>query len=136
MAENEHMHENGEVHQGEHHDQAAPVTPMTGDAKDVEENKMIAALGYVWVLALVPFLAKKDSKFAQFHAKQGMVLFIVEVISAIIGYIPIVGLIWIPFGLILGLVLLVFSIMGIINAYQGQMKELPVVGSLAKQLFK
>ena len=42
--------------------------PM-GDPKDVEENKLIAAVGYLGILFLIPLLAKKDSPFAQFHAK-------------------------------------------------------------------
>src|SRR3989339_630004 len=43
--------------------------------QDVEENKTVAALSYAWILCLVPLLGKRNSKFAQFHAKQGLVLF-------------------------------------------------------------
>ena len=57
--------------------------------KDVESNKVIAAVGYVWILCLVPLFLKRHSKFAQFHAKQGLVLFIVEVIGWLIFWIPI-----------------------------------------------
>lgn len=134
MAENEHMHADGQTHSGDHSQQ--PTAPVSGGNKDVEENKMIAALGYVWVLALVPFLAKKDSPFAQFHAKQGMVLFIGEVASAILYIVPVVNIFWFFIGWIVSLLFLVLSIIGIINAYNGQMKELPVIGGIAKQLFK
>jgi len=56
--------------------------------KDIEENKVAAALSYVWILCLVPLFLKKNSKFCQFHAKQGLLLFIVEVIGMVIFPIP------------------------------------------------
>lgn len=103
------------------------------DSKDVEENKGMAILSYLYILSLIPFFAKKDSPFVQFHAKQGVTLFIGSVIANVIWVIPILG--WF-LGAILGLVILVFVIMGIVNAAQGKTKELPVVGDLAKKLFK
>ena len=52
--------------------EAAPAP--SGSSKDVEENKAMAAIGYLGILFLIPLLANKDSPFAQYHAKQGMVL--------------------------------------------------------------
>lgn len=52
--------------------------------KDIEANKTLAALSYAWILCLVPLLGRRDSKFAQFHAKQGLVLFIIEIIAGLI----------------------------------------------------
>lgn len=100
-----------------------PVAPAP-DQKDIEENKGITVLSYIGILCLVPLLAKKDSKFAQYHAKQGLVLFIAEVCTTVITIIPYLG--WI-IGLanILWLILL---IMGIINVVNGQYKEIPLLG--------
>ncbi len=53
----------------------------TVDQKDVEENKIMAVIAYFGILCLIPLLAKKDSPYAQFHAKQGLVLFITGIIS-------------------------------------------------------
>lgn len=105
------------------------------DNKDVEENKLWAILAYLWILALIPYFGKKESKFAQFHGKQGMVLLILSVISwvlgVIFGFIPVLNILY---GLIImplfGLFLLVLSIIGIINAVKGEMKELPLTGKL------
>ena len=47
----------------------------SGSDPDVEANKTVAALSYISILFLVPLLGKRDSKFAQFHAKQGLILF-------------------------------------------------------------
>ena len=110
------------------------AAPSAGfDSKDVEENKGMAVLSYIGILVLIPLLAKKDSKFAQFHAKQGLVIFIGEVIISVIGVIPFIGwLIW----FVGWIFLVVISIMGIVNALKGQAKELPVVGGLSHKIMK
>jgi len=102
-------------------------------SKDVEENKAITFLSYLGILALVPLFAKKESKFAQFHAKQGLVLFIAWfVVAWISGFIPFLGWFLIaPAVSIFGIVLVV---MGLINVAKGEMKELPVIGELARKI--
>ncbi len=104
------------------------------DAKDIEDNKVMALLSYIGVLVLVPLLAKKDSKYAQFHAKQGLVLFLGEVINGILYLIPGVNFVWFFIGWIVSIFFIILSIMGIINAYQGHAKELPVIGGLAPKI--
>ncbi|MFA6272178.1 MAG: DUF4870 domain-containing protein [Patescibacteria group bacterium] len=97
------------------------------DSKDIEENKLIAALGYVWILCLIPLLMKKESKFAQFHGKQGLVLFIVEIVGWLVYWIPFVG--W-----LFAVLVLVMAIIGFVKALSGEYWELPIVGSFAKKL--
>ena len=103
--------------------QTSPVQPVPtpmGEDKDIKENKLWALLGYLGILCLIPLLGKKDSKFAQFHAKQGLILLIGEFF------------VWIPFvGWILGIIIFVLWIMGIMNVVNGKMKPLPIVGELA-----
>lgn len=93
---------------------------------DVKENKAVAILSYIGILCLVPLLAKKESKFAQFHAKQGLVLFVVEIIGMFL--VPLFGL-----GALINLVALIFSIIGIVNVAGGKMSKLPLVGDLAEK---
>ena len=78
-----------------------------------------------YIIFLIPLLAAKDSKFARFHTNQGLVLFIVGILSSVIALIPLIGWIIAPIGAILVSVL---AIIGIINALNGKAKELPVVG--------
>ena len=94
---------------------------------DIEENKAIAAIGYIWILCFVPLLLKRDSKFAQHHAKQGLILFIVEVILAFLFWIPFIG--W-----LLSLGTIILAIMGILQALQGNYWEMPLIGQFAKKL--
>ncbi len=104
----------------------------TTDLKDVEKNKTMAIVGYIFpILFFIPLLSdeSKNSPFAKFHANQQLVLLIISVVVFTIGgIIPIIG--WfliIPIGSIVGLVL---AIMGIINAVDGKMKKLPMIGSI------
>lgn len=94
-------------------------------AEDIEENKAMALLSYLGLLVLIPLLVKKDSPYTQFHAKQGLALLVAWVAIFIIGMIPILG--WIV-SLLGSILLLVLCIIGIINALNGQAKELPLIG--------
>ena len=101
----------------------------TTDQKDpdIEANKTIAALSYVWILCLVPLLGKRDSKFAQFHAKQGLVLFIIEIIAGLIFWFPL-------FGQLLMLAIAVVAVMGIIKALNGEWWEIPYIYEWSKKI--
>jgi uncharacterized membrane protein len=100
-------------------------------SKDIDENKLIAAIGYLGVLCLIPLLVKRDSAFCQFHGKQGLVLFLVWLVLSMINVLPILGqLIW-----VLGsIVLLVLVILGMVHALNGEEWEMPVLGRYAKQI--
>ncbi len=89
-----------------------------------QDHRVMAVLSYIWILSIVFLLVKKDSPFVQFHAKQGVIIFAA---SFIFGFIPIIG--W-----LLNIALLVLAIMGIVSAWQGTMKKLPLISSLAEQI--
>lgn len=115
---------------------------------DAEENKIMGVLAYLSWLVLIPIFAAPKSKFARFHANQGLVLAIVEIAYGIVQgiLVLILGAIfplryW-PYGrsgiytllvVILSLVWILFAvlaIMGIINAVNGEEKELPIIGKI------
>ena len=107
------------------------------DPKDVEANKVMAILAYLSWLVLIPIFAAKDSRFARFHANQGLSLAILEIAWWIVESIVSSILLSISWRLafvstILGLVNLLFvvlTIMGILNAANGKAKKLPIVGN-------
>jgi len=99
------------------------------DPKDVEENKVLASLSYISILFLIPLLVKRESKFCVEHAKQGLALFIVELVLSIIGYIPIIG--WIIFR-IGWIILFIVSLIAFIYALQGKFWKIPVVYEIAQ----
>ena len=99
-----------------------PEGKLKFDPKDVEENKAIACLSYLGILCLIPLLAKKDSKFAQANAKQGLVMLIAWILVAI----PFIGWLW-------GLLLLVVSIIALVNCLSGKYWKIPGANDLAQK---
>jgi len=104
-------------------------------SQDIEDNKAIAAIGYLSILCLIPLLMAKDSPFAQFHAKQGLVLFIAEVVvfflNGFLALIPFIG--WFAM-VVLNIALLLLALAGLIKAYNGEKWEMPILGAYAKKL--
>lgn len=99
-------------------------------ADDIKKNKEIAALSYIWILCLVPLLLKKNSAYAQFHAKQGLTILIAWVVILIIGIVPILGwIIWF-FGMI---AIVLVSIAGVIKTLNGEAWKIPFVYEWSKK---
>lgn len=101
-------------------------------------EKAFGVLAYLGWLVLVPILAGK-TEFSRFHANQGLVLAIAAtVVSIVVGIatgvlmvlVPILGIILGSLTGLIGLAELILMIMGIVNAAQGQMKPLPIIGGI------
>jgi len=99
--------------------------------KDIEENKVVAAIGYLGILCLIPLLLKPKSQFAKFHGKQGLVLVIGWVINFFIGLVPFIG--WF-LGLIGMIALVVLTILGILKALSGEYWEMPYLAEYAEKI--
>ena len=120
--------------------QTIPTPPEAApeyDPQDIEKNKVMAILAYFGILVLVPIFAAKDSKFAKFHANQGLLVCILGIIVGIVyrillkvattlTMISLVGFIGMALWIFVG----VLAIIGIVNAAKGQAKELPLIGKI------
>ena len=122
--------------------EAAPAAPAPAQADPgaqtnpnvtAQPDTLMCILSYFGILSLIPYLSKKDDDFIQFHAKQGLNIFIVEIIASFgIGLIKgITGL-----G-ILGLAstavsvfAIALDIMGIVAATKGERKVLPLMDKI------
>ncbi len=104
-------------------DQTNPNTQSapSGDKK----NTGMAVLAYI--VFFVPLLTKSaDDPFVKYHVKQGLVLFLFGLVGlAITRVLPYIGMVLEP---ILDLLIIIWMIMGIMNALNGQEKPLPVIG--------
>ena len=100
-------------------------------SQEVLEGKAYAILAYLWILCLVPLILKKDNKFALFHARQGLVLFIGELVMGLVGIIPVLGWLVAFFGTIL---FGVMSLVGIVQVLQGNFWKMPVAGEIAEKI--
>jgi uncharacterized membrane protein len=115
-----------------------PGAPQQADIRDAQDGRTMAILAYI--LFFIPLLtgAHKDSPFVHFHTNQGTVLFIVAaiygfvygILSVVLALLPVVG--W-ALILVLGIISVIFPILcivGIVNAVNGKMQPLPVIGGI------
>ena len=93
---------------------------------------LFGILSYLGPLVIVSLVVSKKDPFVKFHVKQGLVLFIIEVIVWILAAFLFWQL-WIVWRLI-NLATLILSIVGIVNVLQNKEHELPVVGGLSKSI--
>lgn len=104
------------------------------DPSDIEKNKGMAILAYIGILVLVPILAAKESKYARYHANQGLVLWIasiaIGVVCGVISILPVIGFVGGLLSALGSLACFVLMILGIVNAAKGQCKQLPVIGGI------
>lgn len=108
------------------------ITNKGFSKKEIEDGKLLGLLSYLGILSLIPYFVGKNNKFVMFHAKQGLNLFLLELIcSAVLSIVgPLLWLLLWLVGLVsavVSLASLVLSVIGIINVFNGQAKELPYV---------
>ena len=96
--------------------------------KDIQEGKIFAVIGYLGILCLLPLLLKKENKFALFHGKQGLVLFLGEVALGIISIIPLLGTL---VGFLGVFVFGILSLVGIVQALMGNYWRMPVIADIS-----
>ena len=126
MEEQNNHDSHGHQHEGEH------VNLGSGE-KHHDGKTLFGVLCYLGPLVIIPLLTKSDDHFLKFHAKQGLVLLIAEIISSILLKGMFMWLFF-PIYQIISIAAVVLSIMGIVNVVQGREKELPLIGGIAHYL--
>jgi uncharacterized membrane protein len=121
------------------------VAPPAAEAvamsdQEIEEGKTFAILSYALSLIGIPFfivpLIMRNNEFSLYHAKQNLILWLAGIAVYIVGLI--LSAICIGFIILLagGIALLVLTIMGLVNAVQGEAKPLPLIGPWGEEWFK
>jgi len=144
--EGEHVHTEGDGHTHNATPVAAPAQTSGTEAatnNGVSEHKLFAIIGYILpFLFFIPLIQEgsKNNAFARLHANQQAIILVLWIGITVLGNV-LFGMV--GFGMyslisIAQLVLFVFAIIGIINAAQGEAKELPVIGkfNIVDKLFK
>jgi uncharacterized membrane protein len=96
----------------------------------IEEGKAAAILGYIPFMCFVPLVKMRENPFAVKHGKQGLILFVIEIIAAIFLLPQINFIFW---GLAI-LLCLAAAAAGIFFALQGQDWKIPFIGDLADKI--
>lgn len=118
------------------------VSPQIGKLE--LDSKIFAALSYLSVLFIVPWIVKRDDAFVMFHVRQGIALFLAEVVVWFILWL-LESLLTTVFSfgaftfvsLLYKLAWLVFtavSLVGVYFAAKGEQKQLPILWVIARNL--
>jgi uncharacterized membrane protein len=83
-----------------------------------------------FITGIVFLVVEKESRFVKFHAMQSTITFLsLFVISIILGWIPIIGLLVYP----LWILSLILWLLLMIKALRGERYSLPIVGKMAEE---
>jgi uncharacterized membrane protein len=102
-------------------------------SSDIEANKIWSGLAYLGsgILFFLPLVAGNNSAFGKFHANQALIYLIFDIIAGIaikiVSHIPVIGSI---ISIVISIICLIFMLFGLINAFQGKAKSLPIIGEL------
>lgn len=100
--------------------------------KDLGRDQGVIAsiIAYIPFLCLIPLLQMRENDRARFHSKQGLLLFLLEILSGIFLIPGLSAAIWkTVLILVLGA-----AAAGIIFGIQGKNYRLPIIGDLAEKI--
>lgn len=100
---------------------------VTATPEEIQQGKTMAIVAYI--IFFIPLLMDdmRKNKFVMFHTEQSILIVILYFIVSIVGTIT-CGI-----GMVLYIVCIVLQIIGIMNASNGEMKPLPVIGQFGEK---
>lgn len=107
--------------------------------QQIADGKVMGILAYIGFLVLIPILAEKNNPYVRYHANQGLVLFLAELLYAVVHkvLVRVFFLTIFPLGVVLNiifsiasLVFIAYMVIGIVNVCNGRAKELPIIGGI------
>lgn len=107
------------------------MTTQAAKDKEIKEGKFFAVISYISFLCIISLVLKKDNPFALYHAKQGLVLFVMEVVCFLISIVPFLGWLLVVMGFV---IFPIFSALGIFQALMGNNGRLPIVSDIADNI--
>jgi uncharacterized membrane protein len=105
---------------------------MSETKTGLQENAA-AMLSYLflWLSGIVFLVLEPENKYIRFHAMQSVIVFgAITIIEAVLGWIPIFGII---VSVILSIGTLILWVLLLTKATQGEKYKLPKVGDLAEK---
>ncbi len=98
--------------------------------RPAEDRRMAAIMAYIPFLCFVPLIRMRDDDYVYFHARQGLILFFIEIVAFIFSFPHLSQLFWIA--ILIGCIGI--AIAGALFAVQGKMHRLPIIGELAERI--
>jgi len=94
-------------------------------------EKILAAIGYFSFLCILPLVLKPESKFCQWHGKQGLAITMVFMIFSVVMWF--FAWFWGGVYSLLGLLQFLLAVYGIYIAFQGKMTKIPFIATIAEK---
>jgi fumarate reductase subunit D len=98
--------------------------------KMIDEGKAAAVLAYIPFMCFVPLIKMKENPFAVKHGKQGLILFVIEIIAVIFLLPKISDLLWSA----VVVLCLAAAVAGVFFAVQGEEWKIPFIGDWADKI--
>ena len=95
------------------------------EKSSTDTSKIFAALSYLGILFVLPYIFASEDGFARYHGKQGLILFVAGIVGDIAG--SLIGLGWV---VTLAKLYLIYK--GMMNALEGRAAPLPWIGNILK----
>ncbi len=93
--------------------------------------RFLSAICYLGIFCSIPLILKIKNDYIRFHARQGLVLLLVEIFFVLIFIIPFIGWIIGFFGLVASAI---FSLIGLIKSLIGKQYKMPFIGKFADKI--
>ncbi|HIJ21605.1 MAG: hypothetical protein HON68_09790 [Gammaproteobacteria bacterium] len=97
-------------------------------SKGSMRSKILAMMSYLGILVFVPLIMNRDDQYVYFHARQGLVIWIMGILAIFTLYLPGIGKFF--FSSMATLVLL-FSLAGIVSVLFYKAWRLPLIYTLS-----
>jgi fumarate reductase subunit D len=109
------------------------IPELDGEAagtRPSEEIRMSAVLAYIPFLCFIPLVRMREDQYLYFHARQGLILFFIEVVAFVFSFPHLSQLFW----TVIIIACIGAAVAGVWFAVQGRMHKLPLIGDLADRL--
>ncbi len=101
------------------------------DSEGGFKAKFLSFISYLGILCLVPLIINRDDEYVAFHARQGLVLWIWGVLAIFGLYVPVLGPMFFS---VSALLIMIFSIIGLLSVVLTRAWKIPVIGDWAEAL--
>ncbi len=120
-----------------------PESPLEISEREIASGRLLASVAYLPGLCFVGLLGAPENRYIGFHARQGFLLLMVEVVAwiaiaiydASLGRIPVLGfLVGAVIKFVTGFSLLGVTVYGVIKGAGGEMARIPYLGDAVERV--
>ena len=96
----------------------------------ITRDKLLSVLSYFSILWLVGYIGEKNNDIVYFHSKQGLILFIYNLIGTFVIFFIEGDLLSFLFNMIFSISGTIFTIIGVYNAARLKKEKHPIIGNI------